>query len=324
MIKKIFIPIFFIFLPCITACNDKDKAEFSSVASIRNAYYVKAETYKQLKNFFLSSNYNWDTLKDGVPPVIIETFPEDIRLIPEVGEKKKAFLLSLLPMVLLANNEIERQRNELMVLFRMHDEGDSIPPEKTERIYTLAERYGVKGDPLKNRNARRKLLERVDIVPPSLALAQAANETGWGTSRFTHQANNLFGQWTFTPGTGLVPLERPEGASYEIRRFDNLYESVRSYMFNLNTNRAYGSLRHERAKLREAGLPLRGYDLAKNLQYYSERREDYVRDIQGIIKQNGLSLLSSVTLRKDQPVSPDGGGLLSFKILSPADSATSD
>ena len=113
--------------------------------------------------------------------------------------------------------------------------------------------------------------------------------------------NNLFGEWTFDSGTGIIPNEREEGQTHELRCFSSLYDSVTSYMKNLNTHRAYRPLRELRAQMREEGLPLRGERLATGLTRYSERGEAYVQQIQSIIRANRLNQLSSVTLRRKLP-----------------------
>ncbi len=166
--------------------------------------------------------------------------------------------------------------------------------------------------------ARRKLLKRIDIIPPSLTLAQAANESGWGMSRFAQHANNIFGEWTFTPGTGLVPKGRPEGETYEVRRFKTLYDSIRSYLRNLNTHSAYRSMRTKRLRMRENGLPLTGYSLAGEMKFYSTRRDAYVAEIRQMIRGNHLEKLNDVTLlsqaRQHEPAAePSKGGLMSGK-----------
>jgi Bax protein len=141
----------------------------------------------------------------------------------------------------------------------------------------------------------------MDTLPPSLVLAQAANESGYGTSRFALEGNNLFGLWTYVKGTGLVPLKRPRGQTHEVRRFPSLYDSVRAYMNNLNVHRAYRPLRELRSLLRSRGLELRGVDLAAGLRHYSPRREAYVKEIRSIIRGNDLSRFSSAALVKPLP-----------------------
>ena len=131
--------------------------------------------------------------------------------------------------------------------------------------------------------SQENLLKKVNIIPPSLALAQAANESAWGTSRFAQKANNLFGEWCFSEGCGLVPLSRPDGETYEVEKFDELKGSVASYIHNLNSHPAYKKLRDIRDN-----VGVDGYKMAEGLEAYSARGEKYVEELQSMIEYNGL------------------------------------
>ena len=130
-----------------------------------------------------------------------------------------------------------------------------------------------------------------------MVLAQAANESAWGTSRFSLVANNLFGQWTFIPGQGIIPKDRPEGETYEVRKFSTVYDSVRSYLLNLNTHQAYQQLRQLRTASRVNGQNPKGLKLAEGLLRYSTRGEDYVKELQAMIRFNQLSRFTTAKLR---------------------------
>ncbi|NIP49271.1 MAG: flagellar biosynthesis protein FlgJ, partial [Phycisphaerae bacterium] len=166
-----------------------------------------------------------------------------------------------------------------------------------ERIREIAERYGLRGRPLIDHRIRSLLLRRVDTLPPALVLAQAANESAWGTSRFARLGNNIFGEWTFKPGTGIVPEGRPEGATYEVRKFKSIYQSIRSYINNINRHNAYRNLRRIREKLRKSSKQVTGTALAKGLEKYSQRGEAYVKEIQLMIRQNNLERINTASLR---------------------------
>jgi Bax protein len=254
-------------------------------------------SYQELTLFLDEQGYDWDTLGEGVPSFILTSFPPDLDAVTEITERKRLFFLSLLPIVLLVNDEISRQREELKILLEAHESGIGLIPEQEAVLTALALEYLMEGDPLTDEAVRDELLKRIDIIPPSMVLAQAANESGYGTSRFALEGNNIFGEWTFTPGSGFVPDRRPPGKTYEVRRFPTLYDSVRSYTRNINTHWAYQPLRDHRATLRKDGLPLRGAELAAGLTLYSIRRDAYVREIRSIIRGNHLSLLSSTSLR---------------------------
>jgi Bax protein len=259
---------------------------------------VSPDSLKDLERLFALNNYDLDTLHEhGVPKIIIHNLPEDLKEVGAVSEKKRLFFLTLLPMILMANEEIQAERDTLISLFDSFDQGKLPGALELERLASIQRRYKIKGDPLMDEAVRQKLLTRVDILPPSLVLAQAANESAWGTSRFARLANNIFGEWTFTPGTGIVPKDRPEGASYEVRKFPSIYDSLKSYMANLNTNGAYAPLRRLRAQMRRQDEPLQGTELAKGLLAYSTRREAYVAEIAEMIRYNRLNKFSQASLR---------------------------
>jgi Bax protein len=156
------------------------------------------------------------SLSRDIPPLILEQIPQDINSSVNTITKKKTFFMALLPMALLANQEISQERREIQQILARHQTRSKEAGDR-ERIRIIAKRYGLSGRPLTDHRARRQLLQRVDTIPPALVLAQAANESAWGTSRFAQMGNNLFGEWTFKPGTGLVPAGRPAGETYEVR-----------------------------------------------------------------------------------------------------------
>ena len=270
-------------------------------ASTATVQVIEPTDLDSLQNFFKSHEYSWENLGNGVPPFIVTRFPEDLdhRLRPE--EKKRTFLLSLLPMVLLANQAIEAERQELEALFARNDGKGLLSADERQRLQEMGEYYKLPGDPLSDRRARALLLHRVDVLPPSLVLAQAATESGWGTSRFAREGNNLFGQRTYRTGNGIVPAQRAEGETHEVKRFGTLFESVRSYMRNLNTHEAYRELRELRAKLRRSDRPLNGAILASGLDAYSTRSGDYIDDVRAIIRANDLSRTNLTFLREADP-----------------------
>jgi Bax protein len=257
---------------------------------------VTPRTHEQVRNLFSALNYNWDTAGEFAPSLLLTSLPPDLDRISNVAEKKRIFFLSMLPAALLANQEIALQRERLISLFQRFDEGLPLFDEETDFIAALSHEYKVAGDPLASPESRTILLKRVDIIPPALILAQAACESGYGTSRFSKLGNNVFGEWSFIPGTGMVPQNRPDGATYEVRRFNTLFEAVRSYLNNLNTHRAYAELRDIRSRLRSEGVALSGDKLAEGLRFYSAQGERYVDHIQKIIQYNELFRFSQTQL----------------------------
>jgi len=214
-------------------------------------------------------------------PITVSPLP-DFAQYKNVSKKKKQFFNYLLPLIKHANNEIRAERHWLLAFKEQTD----ISQEDMNQLLTLADKYEV--STLKPNQILKALIKRVDIIPPSLALAQAANESAWGTSRFAISGNNLFGQWCYVKGCGLVPLEQVEGQHYEVAKFDNVLDSIRSYMRNLNTHYTYKSLRTNRQILRESGQLVTGLSLTEDLIHYSTRRQHYVMEIEAMILHNKL------------------------------------
>lgn len=217
-----------------------------------------------------------------MPRWIQEPLP-DFQGYADVTEKKAAFFSYLYSRTLLANSRILLQRQHLLALRSK----DTLSEEDVSWLAAQAERLRV-DEENGSEEMFQRLLRRLDTIPPSLVLAQAANESAWGTSRFARQGNNLFGQWCFSRGCGLVPLSRPEGASYEVARFRTPYHSVRAYLQNLNRHPAYHELRVLREKAHQRGEHPTGSELAAGLRDYSARGQEYVRELRSMIRYNNL------------------------------------
>lgn len=277
----------------LASCRDGD----TPVAEKSKVVATGAPSYQGLQETFKRYNYQLDQIDDGVPPLVVEKMPEDLDRIPEVKARKQIFFKIMLPLILLVNEEILAEREQLLAIQQQLESAEPLSREQSTTLKNLAGRYRVDLDMVEAPQAIEILLRRANIIPVELALAQAANESAWGTSRFSLAANNLFGQWTFIPGQGIVPEGRPQGEVYEIRKFPTLYDSVRSYANNLNTHRAYQSFRYLREDQDSETNP-DGLALAEGLLSYSIRGEDYVREIQSMIRHNNLQRLGSASLRK--------------------------
>ncbi|NMT65201.1 glucosaminidase domain-containing protein [Marinobacter orientalis] len=201
----------------------------------------------------------------------------------DTTEKKAAFFSFLYPRIVLANSRILIEREYLQSLASK----DELNKTELNWLKNQAERLRVDEEP-GSADMFRRLESRLDVIPPSLIMAQAANESAWGTSRFALRGNNLFGQWCFSKGCGLVPQSRVEGASHEVASFDSPYLSVRSYIQNLNRHPAYQKLRDVRLRARTNGNDASGTSLAAGLIDYSERGEEYVAEIRSMIRYNNL------------------------------------
>ena len=208
--------------------------------------------------------------------------------IEQVSVKKQRFFEYLTPVIRAENERIREQRARLLEISEAVDAGESPGWMARRFLDRLAREYRVDAESLDTSELIDALVERVDVIPRSLVLVQAAKESGWGSSRFARRANNLFGQWCFDPGCGVVPSNRPEGRIHEVQSFDTVRDAVASYVRNLNTHRSYEPLREVRAELRAADQPLRGTELARGLGRYSERGDAYVREVQSMIRQNEL------------------------------------
>jgi len=218
--------------------------------------------------------------------------PPDFTKFVDVKEKKRTFFNYLYPMIVQVNTKLQKVRNELVALKQQ----PNLSAEQGRRVNQLAEEYKV-DENLDIRYKLDALLIKIDTLPPSLVLAQGANESSWGTSRFARKANNYFGQWCFKKGCGLVPKRRADEAFHEVAKFDSVYESVESYMRNLNRHPAYSELRQIRSELRKQNNYISGQALAHGLEKYSERGEEYIAEINQMIRFNKLeSLYPSASL----------------------------
>lgn len=215
---------------------------------------------------------------------ISESLVPDFENIMDIKAKKSAFFGFLHPLVQQENEVILKNRKRIIAL--------SSQPELTENekswVLSLAKKYRLRDVAVFDQALFQVLLTRVDTIPASLALAQSANETAWGTSRFAKQGNNFFGQWCFRSGCGIVPGARPAGEIYEVQRFEDVAASVSAYMHNLNTNHQYQVMRELREKRRESKEPVTGAILAQGLQAYSIRGTEYVEEVISMINSNEL------------------------------------
>ena len=237
---------------------------------------LKASTVKEL---FKDTDYSLQNIRKTklVKPVKLSLLPEEMKNIQSTKEKKKLFLEIVLPLVLEENNRIKLDRKKLFSILNKNNNSK----KETIWLNKKFKQYGV----VKKDLATLKI--RMDEVPVSLALAQAAKETGWGTSRFALEGNALFGQWTWS-GEGLQPKDAEKNEGHKVMKFNVLQASVRAYQRNLNTHSSYAGFREERAKLRDQGKPLDSLVLAKHLKEYAETGSQYVEVLQKIIKQNNL------------------------------------
>lgn len=223
----------------------------------------------------LWQSYGADRLSlDRVPRVVLAQLPTDIHTLESLDQRKEAFIATLLPILLAANERIEAQRTQLEQLVQRAERGEALGDGDQAVLAQLARQYKVEP------NDFDELLLRVDIIPLSMALAQAAIESGWGSSRGARTMQSLFGHMT------NVVREGADGP--DLRRFATLTEAVGAYVENLNTHRAYARFRATRAAMRRNGLELDVDVLLGHLVRYSERGNDYIRGVRTLIRANDL------------------------------------
>ncbi|MBD1162090.1 glucosaminidase domain-containing protein [Pelagibacterales bacterium SAG-MED12] len=237
---------------------------------------LNASTIKQL---FEDTDYKLDDVRQKklVKPVALTLLPAEIKMIENTKKRKEFFIQIVLPLILKENNNIRLDRK---TLFNIINKSNNTKIEK-KWLKNKFKQYGI---PSKDLSI---LKIRMDEIPVSLAIAQAAKETGWGTSRFAQEGNALFGQWTWS-GEGLKPKEADENKGHKVMKFNVLQASVRAYQRNLNTHSSYENFRLARAQLRDSKRPLDSILLSQFLKNYAETGNQYVEVLQKIIKQNNL------------------------------------
>ena len=220
----------------------------------------------------------------------------DFSAISNVKTKKSTFFAYLLPLVQQANEEIRQERIAFLKVSKRLLQNRPLTAKQTDTIRLLAKKYRVTDEEPVSANAMTLLDRRIDNIPASLALAQAANESGWGTARFAVKGNNYFGLWCWSSDCGLVPNERSEGKTHEVSKFAAPVDSVKNYMLTLNSHPAYKKLRDLRLEARNNDTPLAGALLAGGLLSYSERGEAYIEELRAMIRVNNLGQFDQANL----------------------------
>ncbi len=242
-----------------------------------NTISLNAET---TLNLFEDLNYDLKAVRAGqkVKPIYLTKLPKDLKTLGDTKTKRELFIKIVLPLILHENEKIIDDRKRL---FKILGKNFNSPGEKVWLNRRFKE-YKIEDKDL------AELKMRMDIIPVSIALAQAANESGWGTSRFALEGNALFGQWTWSK-KGISPKNKDPDQSHKILQFQILKASVRAYKNNLNTHNAYKEFREVRAKLRQSGTTITGLALIKYLKRYASIGEKYTEIIEGIMVQNSLT-----------------------------------
>jgi len=258
---------------------------------IQNTISLDASVVASL---FEDFNYDLSKIRKGkkVKPFYISLLPKDLSLIEDIRERKELFIKIILPLILQENEKIEEDRKKLFKLLAKKSN------TKEEKDWL---KWKFKEYKIKNRDIS-ELKIRMDIIPVSLAIAQAAIESGWGTSRFALEGNALYGQWTWS-NKGLKPLKNVDG-DHKVMHFKILTASIKAYKKNLNTHSGYIEFREARAKLRNLNERVTGLKLTQYLDKYSAMGMEYTKKLELTIKKNSLSdfenaKLLSTGLRKE-------------------------
>ena len=269
----------------------KSKIKESEKVDFKNLYFdvfdidinendtvrLSASTINQL---FKDENYSLTDIRKNklVKPISIDLLPNEIKLIENTKEKKELFIQIILPLILEENKKIRIERKTLFSILNKNNNTDA----EKNWLKSKFKQYGVINRDL----ATLKI--RMDEIPVSLAVAQAAKETGWGTSRFAQEGNALFGQWTYD-GKGIKPAKSDDDDTHKVMKFKILKASVRAYQRNLNTHKSYREFRKVRAIQRDVFGTLNSLELVNYLDKYAETGNEYIKILKKIIEQNKLT-----------------------------------
>ncbi|MFT5675371.1 MAG: Bax protein [Paraglaciecola sp.] len=203
----------------------------------------------------------------------------------DVVKKKKAFFAYLLPEIKTQNNLVRAEREQVLAIHERVSQGHELQGAEQDYLDELRLKYRVAED-LSNKDASAELIKRVDIIPAELILVQAANESGWGTSRFAQKGYNFFGLWCFTKDCGFVPKRRNKGTVHEVAKFRDLSQAIKTYLHNLNRHYAYEPLREIRYQQRQANQPITAKAMVQGLKSYSERGTEYIDELLSMMRVN--------------------------------------
>lgn len=297
--KKAVISLFFlatfIGLPLYISIYEVNQSQ-NSFSTVTLISHLKLADGENVTKRFAAYGYNLNEIKRGdakVPNLFLEKLPRELTTLKDADVKKELFISTMLPLILKVNQFIRYERRKLLeIMEAIKINGDA----------SLDDLYWLRRKMLRYRMEDFNIDElhsRMNIIPPSLALTQAAIETGWGTSRFAQEANALYGQWTWNDDAGMIPLERKDDETHSIKRFRNLITAVEGYALNLNTHPAYEDFRTVRSKFPSASAIKVNEDLLFTLLYYSELGFEYIDNLSSIMRVNGLRRFDAARLEKN-------------------------
>ena len=258
--------------------------EVTEEDSLESGVRLKASVLYQL---FEDTNYKLSEVRSNkiAKPVEIGKLPYELKEIQSVKKRKELFIQIVLPLILEENNKILLDRKKLFAILNKNNNSKS----DNDWLNKKFKQYGVSNKDIPT------LKRRMDIIPPSMAIAQAAKETGWGTSRFALEGNALFGQWTYSD-KGIKPAAAEAGTTHKVMMFNVLKSSVRAYTRNLNTHKSYKKMRYLRAIQRDNEGKLNSKELVNHLDKYAETGKEYTIILKKIIEQNTLTDFDDVKI----------------------------
>ena len=261
--------------------------EVTEEDSLETGVRLKASVLYQL---FEDTNYNLKDvrLNKTAKPVEIGKLPYELKEIQNTKKRKELFIQIVLPLILEENNKILLDRKKLFAILNKNNNSKSDDIWLNKKF----KQYGI------SKKKIPTLKRRMDIIPVSMAIAQAAKETGWGTSRFALEGNALFGQWTYTD-KGIKPAAAEAGTKHKVMMFNVLKSSVRAYARNLNTHKSYRKMRYVRAIQRDNNGKLNSLELVDFLDNYAETGKEYTIILKKIIEQNSLTDFDDVKILPD-------------------------
>ena len=275
--------------------------EYKSNFKYENKFPEKSNKTKNLKpdiedvsldtkitlNLFEDLKYDLKGIRSGalVKPIYLSKLPKDLKKLKSTQKKKDTFIKIVMPLVLDENNKISENRKKLFKILGKQNNS------RGERVWLKRrfEDYGIKNEDV------TALKIKMDVIPVSIAIAQAAKESGWGTSRFALEGNAMFGQWTWGK-KGISPLKREKNKDHKILKFPILRSSVKAYINNLNTHNGYREFREKRAELRRKNKKISGVVLVKYLHNYAATGSEYTKVLEKIIEQNQLTDFDNAVL----------------------------
>jgi len=276
--------------------NNKDS--FNNSVDLNESKFSSETTeVASLMKDMISSDYDLDKVLETkkVPGFFIDNLPKDIAYIDNTDTRKKVFISMILPLIVECNRNISLKRDRINNIYNKLKVSKSLTINEHNWLINLAAEYSIETKYVHKITIAKSLLNNIDIIPNSIAIAQAAKESGWGTSRFAKEGNALFGEWTYDNDNGLLPFEREAGQKHLIRSFDSIRSSVVAYMKNINSHNAYKIFRNKRAEYRNQNLPLNSRVLVHELSPYAEL-PNYTDILFDIIKINSLDEFDNVIL----------------------------